>query len=59
MIFAFETFTETPTTPSTLGFGITHQLHEGGEGAKLADTSFITISMASGAHANLRIPTVL
>jgi hypothetical protein len=26
--FAFQTFTETPTTtPSTLGFGITHQPH--------------------------------
>jgi len=33
--FAFQTFTETPTiTPSTLGFGITHQPHEGGDGAK-------------------------
>jgi hypothetical protein len=32
---AFQTFTETPvTTPSTLGFGITHQPHEGGDGAK-------------------------
>ena len=29
--FAFQTFNETPTTtPSTLGFGITHQPHEGG-----------------------------
>ena len=29
--FAFQTFTETPaTTPSILGFGITHQPHEGG-----------------------------
>ena len=29
--FAFQTFTETPTTtPSTLGFGISHQPHEGG-----------------------------
>ncbi len=29
--FAFQTFTETPAnTPSTLGFGITHQPHEGG-----------------------------
>jgi len=41
--FAFQTFTETPTTtPSTLGFGITHQPHEGGDGtkcgAKFADT---------------------
>jgi hypothetical protein len=33
--FAFQRFTETPTaTPSTLGFGITHQPHEGGDGAK-------------------------
>jgi hypothetical protein len=41
--FAFQTFTETPaTTPSILGFEITHQPHEGGDGAKcgakLADT---------------------
>ena len=37
--FAFQTFTETPAnTPSTLGFGISHQPHEGGDGAKLADT---------------------
>jgi hypothetical protein len=48
--FAFQTFTETPaTTPSTLGFGITHQPHEGGDGAKFADTSCITIGKASGA----------
>ena len=33
--FAFQTFTETSaTTPSTLCFGITHQPHEGGDGAK-------------------------
>ena len=33
--FAFQTFTETPAaTPSILGFGITHQPHEGGDGAK-------------------------
>jgi hypothetical protein len=33
--FAFQTFTETPgTTPPILGFGITHQPHEGGDGAK-------------------------
>jgi hypothetical protein len=32
---AFQTFTETPaTSPSILGFGITHQPHEGGDGAK-------------------------
>ena len=42
--FAFQTFTETPgTTPPILGFGITHQPHEGGDGAKcsakFADTS--------------------
>jgi hypothetical protein len=31
--FAFQTFTETTATaPSTLGFGITHQPHEGGDG---------------------------
>ena len=56
--FAFQTFTETPTTtPSILGFGITHQPHEGGDGAKcgakcgakFADTLCITISKASGA----------
>jgi hypothetical protein len=33
--FAFQTFTETPTTtPSILRFGISHQPHEGGDGAK-------------------------
>ena len=33
--FAFQTFTETPpATPSILRFGITHQPHEGGDGAK-------------------------
>ena len=51
--FAFQTFTESPTTtPSLLGFGITHQPHEGGDGAKcgakFADTPCITISKASG-----------
>ena len=49
---AFQTFTETPATaPPTLGFGITHQPHEGGDGAKcgakFADTSCITISKAT------------
>ena len=44
--FAFQTFTETPTiTSSTLGCGITHQPHEGGDGAKygakFADTPHI------------------
>jgi hypothetical protein len=52
--FAFQTFTETPViTPPALGFGITHQPHEGGDGAKcgakFADTLCITISKASGA----------
>ncbi len=47
--FAFQTFTENPaTTPSTLGFGSTHQPHEGGDGAKFADTLCITISKARG-----------
>ena len=33
--FAFQRITETPTTtPSRLGFGNTHQPHEGGDGAK-------------------------
>ena len=33
--FAFQTCTETPaTTPSILGFGISHHPHEGGDGAK-------------------------
>jgi ABC-type Fe3+-siderophore transport system permease subunit len=32
---AFQTCTETPAaTPSILGFGISHQPHEGGDGAK-------------------------
>ena len=51
--FAFQTFTENPTaTPSILGFGITHQPHEGGDGAKcgakFAATPCITVSKASG-----------
>jgi hypothetical protein len=33
--FAFQTFTETPaTTPSIQGSEISHQPHEGGDGAK-------------------------
>jgi hypothetical protein len=33
--FAFQTFTQAPaTTPSTLGFGITHQPHGSRDGAK-------------------------
>ena len=44
--FAFQTFTESPAaTPSILGFGITHQPHEGGDGAKcgakFADTPHV------------------
>ena len=44
--FAFQTFTETPAkTPPTLGFGITHQPHGSGDGAKcgakFADTPHI------------------
>ena len=44
--FAFQTFTETPTTtPSTLGFGISHQPHGRGDGAKcgakFADTPHV------------------
>ena len=51
---AFQTFIETPATaPPILGFGITHQPHEGGDGAKcgakFADTPCITIGKASGA----------
>ena len=52
--FAFQTFTETPTTtPSTLGFGITHQPHEGGDGAKcgakFADTPHVISKEVNGA----------
>ena len=52
--FAFQTFTETPAdTPSTLGCGITHQPHEGGDGAKcgakFADTPCVIVRKASGA----------
>ena len=52
--FAFQTFTETPATaPSILGFGITHQPHEGGDGAKcgakFADTPCVIFRKASGA----------
>ena len=51
--FAFQTFTETPaTTPSTLGFGITHQPHEGGDGAKcgakFADTPCVIYTEVTG-----------
>jgi hypothetical protein len=39
MAFRVPTFTETPTTsPLILGFGITHQPHGGGDGAKFAAT---------------------
>ena len=53
--FAFQTFTETPaTTPSTLGCGITHQPHEGGDGAKcgakFAATPHVIIGKASATH---------
>jgi hypothetical protein len=52
--FTFQTFAETPaTTQSTLGFGIAHQPHGSGDGAKcgakFADTSCITISKATSA----------
>ena len=52
--FAFQTFTETPpTTPSILGFGITHQPHEGGDGAKcgakFADTPHVIYIEVTGA----------
>ena len=51
--FAFQTFTETPTTPpSILGFGITHQPHEGGDGAKcgakFADTPCVIYVEVTG-----------
>jgi hypothetical protein len=51
--FAFQTFTETPAaTPSTLGFGITHQPHEGGDGAKcgakIADTPCVIYVEVTG-----------
>ena len=53
--FAFQTFTETPpATPSTLGFGITHQPHEGGDGAncgaKFADTPCVIYMKVTGVH---------
>ena len=52
--FAFQTFSETPArTPSTLGFGIMHQPHGSGDGAKcgakFTDTSCITVDKASAA----------
>ena len=52
--FAFQTFTEIPTTtPSTLGFGISHQPHEGGDGAKcgakFADTPCVIYIEVTGA----------
>jgi len=45
--FAFQTFTETSAaTPSTMGVGITHQPHGGGDGAKcgakFADTFHVS-----------------
>jgi hypothetical protein len=51
--FAFQTFTETPViTPPALGFGITHQPHEGGDGAKcgakFADTPHVIYIEATG-----------
>jgi hypothetical protein len=51
--FAFQTFTETTATaPSTLGFGITHQPHEGGDGAKcgakFADTPCVIYVEVTG-----------
>ena len=53
--FMFQTSTETPTnTPSTLGFGITHQPHEGGDGskcgAKFADTTHDIYIEVTGVH---------
>jgi hypothetical protein len=53
--FAFQTFTETPTiTPSTLGFGITHQPHGSGDGAKcgakFADTLCVIYVEVTGVH---------
>ena len=55
--FAFQTFTEAPViTPSTLGFGITHQPHEGGDGAKcgakFAATPCIISLQASGVNSD-------
>ena len=48
--FAFQTCNETPaTTPSILGFGITHQPHEGGDGAKFADTPCFICREVTGA----------
>lgn len=48
--FAFQTFTETPaTSPSIVGFGITHQPHEGGDGAKFADTPHVISKEVTGA----------
>ena len=51
--FAFQTFTETlASTPSTLGFGISHQPHEGGDGAKcgakFADTPCVIYIEVTG-----------
>ena len=51
--FAFQTFTETPpATPSTLGFGISHQPHEGEDGAKcgakFADTPHVIYIEVTG-----------
>ena len=49
----FQTFTKTPAaTPSTLVFGITHQPHEGGDGAKcgakFADTFHVIYTEVTG-----------
>ena len=59
--FAFQTFTETPAnTPSILGFGITHQPHEGGDGAKcgakFADTLHVIYVEVTSAS---QMPTML
>jgi hypothetical protein len=47
---AFQTFTETPiATPSILGFGITHQPHAGGDGAKCGAKFADTLRLPKGA----------
>jgi hypothetical protein len=66
--FAFQTFTETPAiTPSILRFGITHQPHEGGDGAKcgakFADTLCVIHIEVTGVHSEWKecaqnLPTV-
>ena len=58
--FAFQRFTETQAkTPSILGCGITHQPHEGGDGAKFADTPHVIYVGVTGVRSEGEDPAEL